>query len=62
MSQESVLKYLKKQRKWKTTKEVSKSIEVSCSFSSLIKLFNQGEIIRKESYSNGKKFYLWSRK
>jgi predicted transcriptional regulator len=60
MSQDSVLKYLKKQRKWKTTKEVSKSIRVSCAFHSLKKLLNQGEIIRKESYSNGRKIYLWS--
>jgi len=62
MSQESVLKYLKNKKNWKTTKEISKSVNVSCSLHSLVKLFNQGEVIRKESCSNGRKIYLWSTK
>lgn len=60
MSQLSVLKYLKKQRKWKTTKEISKAIGVNCALNSLRKLFNQSEIIKKEIYLNGSRVCLWS--
>ena len=61
MSQDSVLKYLRKQRKWKSTKEIAKAVGVQsgCTLNSLNALFKYKEILRKQGIAKYKQCYYW---
>ena len=49
MTQQNVLKLLKGKKKWMTSKEITKLLGISCANNSLKKLFEHGEIFRKEA-------------
>jgi len=61
MSQESVYKFLKKNRRWMKTLEISKKVRLSRSTCSdnLLKLFKSRYIRRKKDTKNGWKCYYW---
>ena len=48
MSQQSVLKLLKKKKEWMTSKEISKILNITSASPILKKLFEQREILRCE--------------
>jgi predicted transcriptional regulator len=61
MSQDSVLKYLKKQKEWKSTKEISIDLgnSNSCTIHSLNILFKYNEVRKKDRYDQGRRYCLW---
>ena len=61
MSQDSVIKYLRKQRKWRTTEEIANSVGVQrgCVLNSLNALFKYNEVLRKNGNKKYKQCYYW---
>ena len=56
MTQSDAFKVLKKKKKWMTSKEVSKILEISTASATLKKLYEQGEILRREFNDRGNHF------
>ena len=48
MSQDNVLKLLKKKRRWMISKEIAQILKLSNPHASLKRLYKQREIVRKE--------------
>lgn len=48
MSQQSALKLLKKKKKWMTSEEISGDLSLTSANCSLKKLYEQGEILRRQ--------------
>ena len=61
MTQADALKILKKKRKWMTSKEVSRILRVSTASASLKKLWEQGDILRRQ-IKNKRKLLLYQYK
>ncbi len=53
MTQSNIIKLLKKKRRWMTSKEISKILNISSANLSPKKLYEHGEILRKESKVKG---------
>jgi len=48
MSQQNILKLLNKKKKWMNSKEISKLLNLTSANASLKKLYEQGEVLRRE--------------
>jgi predicted transcriptional regulator len=61
MSQDSVLKFLRRHRKWRTTEEIANKVGVQkgCALNSLNSLFKYNEVLRKEGWLRYRRGYLW---
>ena len=51
MTQDTVLKLLKKKKKWMTSKEISKLIGINSANSTLNRLYRQQEVLKRVSKS-----------
>jgi predicted transcriptional regulator len=62
MTQATTIKLLKKTRKWMLAKEISKILDISNANTSLKKLYEQGEILRRIFNKRGRICYQYKLK
>lgn len=60
MSQQSIFKLLKRKKKWMTSKEMARILGIRSVNASLRKLYDQGEILRREVRIKGINFGHWT--
>jgi predicted DNA-binding transcriptional regulator len=64
MTQNEVYNFLKKKRKWMSTKEIAKEMEIGshCVGDNLNKLFKYGEVKREQIRRGNNWLYIWETK
>jgi len=59
MTQQSVYKFLQKQKKWISTKDIKEKMKLSSAADNLRKLFKNGDIIRRNDKFGNIIRYVW---